>query len=120
MPPKINKIDLYDKYPALKELIESSEFINYRDETGSISKKRKLTSQQKDKITQAESLAIVRENSIDSLRNEELKILFNPEELKHFYLYMNYQTVGVDKETNTIYYYITDVIAFIKGLAPLD
>jgi hypothetical protein len=51
---------------------------------------------------------------------KELKELFTPKELKEFYLFMNYQTVGVDKETNTTYYYITDVRAFIKGLAPLD
>ena len=86
---------------------------------GRSSQKITLTQEQKDKIKKAEDIAI-RDLQIDSLRKEELQIVFNKQELKEFYQFMNHQTVGYNKETNTTYYYITDVIAFIKGLAPLD
>ena len=83
------------------------------------SQKSTLTQEQKDKIKKAEDIAI-KDQQIDSLRKKELQILFNEQELKEFYQFMNHQTVGYDKEINTAYYYITDVIAFIKGLDPLD
>lgn len=51
---------------------------------------------------------------------KELTQLFDEQELKDFWQFMNYQTIDYDEKAETHYYYITDVRAFIKGLQPLD
>ena len=77
------------------------------------------TKTQQNKLKLAEELAIDYDYD-KAFTVKELEKLFDEKELKDFWQFMNYQTIGYDKQTDTRYYYLVDVLRFIKGLEPLD